>query len=146
VFDSAGNLYGATVFGGGKGTTCDKFYQYCRAVFELSPPKTKGGKWTQKVLHAFASGTDGANPNGGLVPDSKGAVYGTTFAGGSGDWGTVFKLGPPKQKGGARSEEVLHRFTDSKDGAQPGAGAPSQFRVPIRDKSLKLSHRVNPNI
>ena len=43
VFDSAGNLYGATVFGGGKGTTCDKFYQYCGAVFELSPPETRGG-------------------------------------------------------------------------------------------------------
>ena len=77
------NLYGATSFGGGKGTTCDEFYGgNCGAVFELSPPKTKGGKWTEKVLHAFASGTDGANPNGGLVLDSKGAVYGTTSFGG----------------------------------------------------------------
>ena len=80
VFDSAGNLYGATEYGGGKGTNCDGFYQYCGAVFELSPPKTKGGKWTEKVLHAFkgvASGAqfgDGANPNGGLVLDSKGAI------------------------------------------------------------------------
>ena len=74
VFDSAGNLYGATVFGGGKGTTCDPFYQYCGAVFELSPPKTKRGMWTEKVLHAFASGTDGASPNGGLVLDSKGPM------------------------------------------------------------------------
>src|SRR5580692_12561561 len=51
IFDRAGNLYGATQFGGGFGTTCDPFYQYCGAVFELSPPKTKGGKWTEKVLH-----------------------------------------------------------------------------------------------
>jgi len=83
VFDSAGNLYGATEFGGGKGTTCNGFYQYCGAVFELSPPKTKGGKWTEKVLHGFASGADGANPNGGLVLDSKGAIYGTTYGGGN---------------------------------------------------------------
>jgi len=82
VFDSKGNLYGATAFGGGKGTTCDPYYQYCGTVFELSPPKTKGGKWTEKVLHSFAGGTDGANPNGGLVLDNKGAVYGTTYAGG----------------------------------------------------------------
>ena len=98
VFDGDGNLYGATEFGGGKGTTCDPFYQYCGAVFELSPPKTKGGKWTEKVLHAFASGTDGANPNGGLVLDSKGAIYGTTYGGGnesrecgSGGCGTAFE-------------------------------------------------------
>ena len=30
------------------------FYQYCGAVFELSPPKTKRGMWTEKVLHAFS--------------------------------------------------------------------------------------------
>ena len=73
VFDKAGNLYGATLFGGGKGTTCDSLYGgQCGTVFKLSPPKTKGGKWTEKVLHRFAGGTDGANPNGGLVLDSKG--------------------------------------------------------------------------
>ena len=61
VFDSAGNLYGATEFGGGYGgTTCDPFYQYCGAVFELSPPKTKGGKWTEKVLHGFKGVPAGA--------------------------------------------------------------------------------------
>src|SRR6202521_4576959 len=37
AFDSAGNLYGATMFGGGFGTTCNGFYQYCGAVFKLSP-------------------------------------------------------------------------------------------------------------
>ena len=128
VFDSAGNLYGATTFGGGKGTTCDPFYQYCGTVFELSPPKTKGGKWTEKVLHAFASGTDGANPNGGLVLDSKGNVYGTTFGGGNesgqcgtGGCGTAFELEPPTKKGGAWTEKVLHRF-DVPDGATPTAG------------------------
>jgi hypothetical protein len=86
LFDSAGNLYGATIFGGGKGTTCDAFYQYCGAVFKLSPPRTRGGKWTEKVLHAFASGTDGASPIGGLVLDGTGNVYGTTFGGGQREW------------------------------------------------------------
>jgi uncharacterized repeat protein (TIGR03803 family) len=124
VFDNAGNLYGATTFGGGRGTNCNSFYQYCGAVFELSPPKKKGGKWTEKVLHGFKGGTDGANPNGGLVFDSKGAIYGTTFAGGyncphnSGQGcGTVFKLASPTMKGGAWTEEVLDRFNPGNSGA-----------------------------
>jgi hypothetical protein len=90
VFDSAGNLYGATSFGGSKGTTCDGFYGgQCGVIFEISPPKRKGGQWTGKLLYEFAgveaghSFGDGASPNGGLVLDSKGAVYGTTYYGGS---------------------------------------------------------------
>jgi hypothetical protein len=129
VFDSAGNLYGATQFGGGYGTTCDPYYQYCGAVFELSPPKAEGGKWTEKVLHGFKGGTDGAAPNGGLVLDSKGAIYGTTYIGGyncphnSGQGcGTVFELKPPANKGGMWTEKQLHIFKNGNDGAQPGAG------------------------
>jgi uncharacterized repeat protein (TIGR03803 family) len=132
VFDSAGNLYGATTFGGGKGTTCDKFYGgNCGAVFELSPPKTKGGKWTEKVLHAFAGGTDGANPNGGLVLDSNGTLYGTTYTGANQSCqyfqdeigcGMAFELRRPTKKGGAWAERQLHVFTDGSDGANPNGG------------------------
>jgi hypothetical protein len=129
VFDGAGNLYGATMFGGGFGTTCNGFYQYCGAIFKLSPPTTKGGKWTEKVLHGFRSGTDGANPNGGLVLDGKGTVYGTTYGGGneSGQCGTegcgaVFEVKPPTKKGGAWTEAVIHRFEISAGEANPSAG------------------------
>jgi uncharacterized repeat protein (TIGR03803 family) len=131
AFDSAGNLYGATSFGGGKGTTCDGFYGgNCGTVFELSPPKTKGGKWTEKVLHAFAGGTDGANPNGGLLLDSNGTLYGTTYTGGNQSCqyfqdeigcGTAFELEQPT-KGGAWAERQLHVFTDGSDGANPNGG------------------------
>jgi hypothetical protein len=129
VFDSAGNLYGATIYGGGYGTNCgDAYYQYCGAVFELSPPKTKDGKWTEKVLHGFKGNTDGANPNGGLVMDSKGAVYGTTQIGGDlqgecnpNGCGGVFKLTRPVTKGGAWTEKMLYRF-NGQDGATPAAG------------------------
>jgi hypothetical protein len=136
VFDGAGNLYGATSFGGSRGTTCDEFYGgQCGVVFELSPPK-KSGAWTEKVLHNFAGIAngqqtgDGANPNGGLVPDSKGSVYGTTYIGGYNcphnsdeGCGTAFELKPPTKKGGAWAETVLHRFKqDSSDGGNPMAG------------------------
>jgi hypothetical protein len=130
VFDSAGNLYGATEFGGEQGTTCDPYYQYCGAVFKLSPPKKQGGKWTEKTLHGFKSGRDGANPNGGLVLDSKGVIYGTTYGGGNesgecgaGGCGTAFELHPPTQEGGAWAETVLHRFDrNTPDGGLPSAG------------------------
>jgi hypothetical protein len=123
VFDGAGNLYGATIYGGGYGTNCgDAYYKYCGAVFELSPPKTKGGKWTEKTLHGFNGDTDGANPNGGLVLDSSGNVYGTTYAGGNGDWGTAFELRPPTTKSGLWTEKMLHRFQGSQDGVNPAAG------------------------
>jgi hypothetical protein len=129
VFDSAGNLYGATYFGGGKGTTCDPYYQYCGTVFELSSPHKQGGKWTEKVLHRFAGGTDGANPNGGLVLDKKGKVYGTTYGGGkeggkcgSLGCGTAFELAPPTQGGGSWKEKQVHIFTGDNDGAQPSGG------------------------
>jgi uncharacterized repeat protein (TIGR03803 family) len=131
VFDGAGNLYGATYFGGGKGTTCNPYYQYCGTVFELSPPKTKGGKWTEKVLHSFAGGTDGANPNGGLVLDSRGTIYGTTEVGGYHQGqcdrgvgyegcGTVFALKPPAKKGGGWTDIALYPFKGRpSDGLSP---------------------------
>jgi len=124
VFDGAGNLYGATEFGGTKGTTCDLIYGgQCGVVFELSPPKTKGGKWTQHVLHNFGGGTDGANPNGGFVFDSKGAVYGTTQFGGAFGNGTVFALEPANRRGTAWRETILHAFDPGPiDGGNPMAG------------------------
>ena len=129
VFDKAGNLYGATLFGGGKGTTCDSLYGgQCGTVFKLSPPKTKGGKWKEKVLHSFAGGTDGANPNGGLVLDNKGAVYGTSQIGGDQEGecrpngcGTVFALQPPANSGGKWTGKTLLRF-NGQDGENPAAG------------------------
>jgi hypothetical protein len=132
VFDGVGNLYGATINGGGYGTNCgDAYFQYCGAVFELSPPKTKGGKWTEKTLYGFKGDTDGANPNGGLVLDGKGVIYGTTLIGGNQlcnfgngnvGCGVVFRLAPPVNRDAAWAEKILHRFTDGNDGGNPSGG------------------------
>lgn len=139
MFDGAGNLYGTTYFGGGKGKTCDPYYQYCGTVFELSAPKAKGGHWKEKVLYSFkgvaadAAFGDGANPNGGLVLDKTGAIYGTTYFGGNNQkgrceggvggtgCGVVFKLIPPDQAGGKWTEVLLHRF-NGQDGSNSDAG------------------------
>jgi uncharacterized repeat protein (TIGR03803 family) len=94
VLDPAGNLYGTTYQGGtyGYGT-----------IFRIAP------SGTETILYSFTGGKDGANPYGGLLIHGD-ALYGTAFAGGSGD-GTLFKLS-------ASGFTVLHTFTGS-DGASP---------------------------
>jgi hypothetical protein len=139
VFDKQGNLYGATLYGGGHGSCNPSFYRHCGTVFELSPPKKKGGRWKEKVLYSFkgvpagAQIGDGASPNGGLVLAKKGAIYGTTYFGGNNvkgeceggvggtGCGLVFALQPPATKGGTWKEKALHRF-NGQDGSNSAAG------------------------
>ena len=115
--DAAGNFYGTTV-SGGTGTLCTNG---CGTVFELSP--LAGGKWKEKVLYSFTGGSDGKNPYGGVILDSKGDLYGTTVAGGSGGscsgdgCGVVFLL---SKSGNHWVETVMYNFTGGKDGFGPG--------------------------
>jgi uncharacterized repeat protein (TIGR03803 family) len=130
TFDSKGNLYGATQFGGGKGTTCNSIFQYCGTVFELRPARQKGGQWTEKVLHSFAGGKDGANPSGGLLIGNTGAVYGTGTSGGNSGCktnysvgcGVFFTLKRPTGKGSEWTEELSYVFSGKDDGAMPILG------------------------
>ena len=131
TFDSAGNLYGATSFGGGYGSCDSPYYQHCGTIFELSPPKKNGGKWKEKVLYSFKNGKDGANPNGGLTFDEAGTLYGSTgwggftgndCAGGNGfvGCGTIFQLTPPNKRGGPWQEKALYLFKGRpSDGVRP---------------------------
>ncbi len=84
VFDAAGNIYGTTEYGGvsGDGT-----------VFELVAPAGKGHTYTEKILWSFDS-TDGDHPEGSLILDGAGNLYGTTSAGGSDGSGVVFEVTP----------------------------------------------------
>jgi uncharacterized repeat protein (TIGR03803 family) len=86
-------------------------------VYELD---TSTNRPTENVLYDFAGGADGAFPNGDLVMDASGNLYGTTnLGGGSGlGEGTVFKL---VNSMGSYSESLLHNFTLS-DGADPFGG------------------------
>jgi hypothetical protein len=91
--DSAGNLYGTAQEGGLVSTQCTDFQNStvgCGIVFKLA--RTTTGQWTETVLHRFTGGTDGGNPNAGLVRDKAGNLYGTAAFGGVGKAGTVFKL------------------------------------------------------
>lgn len=100
IFDSAGNLYGTTKFGGDP--TCG-----CGTVFELTP---SAGSWTFHVLHTFTGQPDGQFPVGGVTLDSKGRVHGTTVYGGANSEGTVFPL---INAAGAWTETILHSFPSS---------------------------------
>jgi len=107
--DATGNLFGTTNLGGkfGLGT-----------VFEITPHSN--GRWTERVIHHFnANGTDGYNPNAGVAIDAAGNLFGTTYNGGKGSSGVVFKLseGP----NGAWKELIVHSFVYS-DGAASSSG------------------------
>ena len=152
TFDSAGNLYGATLYGGGYGSCNAPYYQYCGTIFELSPPETKHGKWTEKVLYSFKSGTDGASPNGGLVFDDKGAIYGTTYGGGNesgecgtGGCGTAFELNLPTKKGNAWTETILHRFNrNNSNNGLPSAGFAIDGKGYLYGTTLGTAFRLDP--
>jgi uncharacterized repeat protein (TIGR03803 family) len=64
----------------------------------------------ETILHAFAGGADGQDPDGGLVRDSAGNLYGTTLGGGNGN---VFKIDT------AGNLTVLHSFGSPPDGGYP---------------------------
>jgi hypothetical protein len=117
IADAAGNLYGTTYYTGyGNGAKgC------CGTVFALTPTGIYA------TLYSFAGGSDGANPQAGLIFDAAGNLYGTTGAGGGigcggNGCGTIFKLAPPSAAGGSWTEAVLYRFSGGSDGAHPFAG------------------------
>lgn len=98
VFDSSGSLYGTAVQGG----------LSVGNVFKLTPNQGRPG-WHETTLYSFkGSPTDGATPYAAVVFDSFGNLYGTTTAGGSAGYGTVFELSPNSD--GTWTETVLYQF------------------------------------
>jgi uncharacterized repeat protein (TIGR03803 family) len=109
--DAAGNLYGTTFEGGKAGCYGNR---NCGLVYKLNPAGQV------KTLYEFTGGPDGANPNGGLILDAEGNLYGTTAAGGAASPdtpapGVVYKLAPDG------SETVLYNFENG-GGGTPDSG------------------------
>ncbi len=109
VFDAAGNLYGAAATGGN--LNCNAPYG-CGTVFQLA---SSGSNWTENLLHTFQNGSDGASPQGGVIFNASGDLYGTTPSGGWEGGGTVFTLVP---SGGGWTFGVVYSFAGS--GSSPG--------------------------
>jgi uncharacterized repeat protein (TIGR03803 family) len=80
---SGGNIYGTAEFGGSANVG---------AVFEFNESSA-----TETVLYNFTGlfnnpSPDGSTPGSGVIADSEGSLYGTTYSGGTYGYGTVFKL------------------------------------------------------
>ena len=116
VRDSAGHLYGTAADGGMAYDACPFGYAGaslgCGVVFRLDP------YGNEKIVYRF-HGTDGANPYGGVILDSAGNMYGTTYMGGNANGGVVYKLTPPKPRRRALAP-------DTRDSGHPGWRAGSR--------------------
>jgi uncharacterized repeat protein (TIGR03803 family) len=120
--DEAGNLYGAASNGGDVSGFCGDVvlnktgFLGCGTIFKLD----RTGKFT--VLHTFNGADGGPFPDGWLVRDDEGSLYGMSGNGGdlsecSGlGCGVVFKV---DRRG---KETVLYSFTGGADGAETFAG------------------------
>ena len=117
IFDAAGNLYGTTADGGAYGSNDCGFDTGCGTAFQLSPGAN--GTWTERALHSFGNGTDGAQPGARLIFDAAGNLYGTTELGGVYGGGTAFRL--KLGTNGKWTERVLHSFGNGMDGIGPSA-------------------------
>ncbi|HEY1787276.1 MAG TPA: choice-of-anchor tandem repeat GloVer-containing protein [Verrucomicrobiae bacterium] len=98
---SDGNFYGTTHQGGTNG---------CGTIFRIT------AKNVLTPLYSFTGGNDGAHPYAGLVQAADGNLYGTTYEGGTNDYGAVFRIttnGVPTS---------LYSFTGGHDGADPATG------------------------
>ncbi|MGD0193043.1 MAG: choice-of-anchor tandem repeat GloVer-containing protein [Rhizomicrobium sp.] len=114
VADKSGAFYGTTSIGG----SCND--EGFGTVFKLL------SDGTESVVYAFKGGNDGQDPEGNLIEDKQGNLYGTTTIGGGGNgYGTVFEI---KSNG---KEVILHAFTGPPDGIGPDGGV-------IRDKAGNL--------
>lgn len=106
TWDHQGNIYGTT-WGGGA--------NYRGAVYELMP---SGNTWTERVIWSF-TGPDGEGPLNGVIFDSNGNLFGTTYSGGLYGFGNVFKLTP---SGNGWIETSVYDFQGGSDGQNPRAG------------------------
>jgi len=113
IRDSAGDLYGTTVYGGPS---------YGSVSYGVLYKVHTSGHET--VLYSFTGGADGANPTAGVIRDSAGNLYGTTYQGGASNAGAVYKVDT------SGNATVLHSFTGA-DGGQTSSGV-------IRDSAGNL--------
>lgn len=107
AINKSGVLYGSTQYGGSANEG---------AAFSLTP---SGSHYTEKVLHSFTGGSDGAYPLAPLALGKHGRLYGVTQYGGSSNAGVAFEL---RKARGAYVESVLYTFATAAGGEYPVGG------------------------
>jgi len=122
VVDKSGNIFGTTFAGGSSNAG---------TAYEFSPVAGGGGNYS--IIFNFdgtRGATTGDGPEGGLVADAQGNLYGTAICGGSGvrqigwspcepafGYGNVFELSP--SSGGTWTQKVLFTFYGNKNASFP---------------------------
>jgi hypothetical protein len=134
TFDARGNLYGTTLYGGDYSGTCGYPYYGCGTIFKLSQ---NSGTWSKTTLYTFTGSLDGAFPNGGVIFDSKGVIYGTAAGGGDPYYGcandqisgcgVIFTVFP--RSSGFWQENVIHVFEPNGNRIGYGGGLPTASLV-----------------
>lgn len=107
TLDSSGNLFGVSTIGGANNLG---------TVYKLTPPAGGGGgAWTNTILYSFPGTSAGCNPEGNVILDKAGRVYGLASAcGGTANMGVFFRLTPTGS--GPSVETVLHTFSSTDGG------------------------------
>ena len=118
VTQAAGSSYDVTVASHPPAVACSVSNGSGTLVSNVTDIAVACAKGTERILYSFAGGTaDGADPNGGLIIDGAGNLYGTTGRGGADGLGTVFEVSA------TGTERVLHSFVGGPtDGSNPAAG------------------------
>lgn len=108
--DANGNWYGTSYYGGAYGYG---------SVFELSPPTGGGTAWTESVIYSFTgiNSSVGEYPQGSLMIDSHGTLFGVAGGYGGTCCGAVFQMKPAT--GGGWTTKAVYTFTKTTDGYEP---------------------------
>jgi hypothetical protein len=107
AMDGSGNLYGVTQSGGVSASKSGG------TVYQLSPPATPGGLWTEQVLYRFQNVRGGFfYPQVNATLGNDGALYGSTRLAqnqkGFSAPGVIYRLAPPAVPGGAWTATVIY--------------------------------------
>jgi len=122
TMDAQGNLFGAAPGGGAVKHGC------CGVLFKIAADRSPS---SYTVVYNFCTKfncKDGANPNGELLIDSKGTIYGTTLTGGGHNIDAYNLGGGAAFRLSAAGLETLYAFCavgSCLDGAYPGFGLAS---------------------
>src|SRR5579859_2969733 len=105
-----------------------KLYRYavrlvfCGLTMAAIPLASAVSASPEKTLYAFSGAGHGSMPEGPVVFDNTGALYGTTYGAGKYQAGTVFKLAPPSGTKLGWAESVIYAFKGGADGGMPASG------------------------
>src|SRR5262249_43028723 len=134
IMDRMGNLYGSTVTGvAPKGAG---------VVFQLAPSAASPTGFIEKVLHVFCrqrNCADGSVPEGALIRDRSGNLYGTTVVGGANSKGVVFEL---VSQPWPTSERIFVALAAAEHGAAIGQLARQPDAVPSPSLALSVNGRI----